>query len=151
MRRLPVLLALAVLVGCDTFGPDDALPRPGAVSTEVAALRAVDRWVAVAAVSDGATVRFPDSLFTATFSNDGNVSGRTSANRYGGDYEAGDDGSLAIGSLATTLIGEYEERARLSIILLSELQQADRFEVADSTLIVRSADGDGVRFRAGAP
>lgn len=149
MPRLLLLVGLAVLIGCDTFGPDDALPRTNAGATDVASLRGVDTWVAVSAVSDGDVVRFPDSLFTATFSAEGTVSGRTSANRYGGDYSARDGGALEVGSLVTTLVGETDERVRLSVALLRELSEAERFEVADGELTVRAADGDGVRFRAG--
>ncbi len=149
MPRVLLLSGLVVLFGCDAFGSADVLPPATAGATGVADLRAAAPWIAVSAVSDGEAVRFPDSLFTATFSADGTVFGRTSANHYGGDYSARDGGSLKVGSLGTTLIGESGDRVRLSVVLLTELREAERFEVADGELLVRSADGDGVRFRAG--
>ncbi|MEL6616933.1 MAG: META domain-containing protein [Bacteroidota bacterium] len=150
LRALALLLALS-LTACDGFGPSDALPDLGDGSTDPALLLGDTGWVAIAAVSDGEAVEFPATGFTAQFTADGIVGGRTSANQYGGDYEASGDGAFDARDLITTLVGESPRAEQLSAVLLRELAEAATFEIQGETLQVRSADGDGIRFeRSGA-
>lgn len=148
MRRslLTLLLPLALIIGCDGFGPSDALPILVDPSTDPSLLSVRDTWVAVSAVSDGEALEFPEFGYTARFGADGLVGGRTSANSYGGEYSAGTDGSFSASDLVTTLVGEGPEATRLSSALLREMAQATTFEVEDIVLHLRAPDGDGIRF-----
>ncbi|OZC04502.1 META domain-containing protein [Rubricoccus marinus] len=146
MRHLLLLLlASGVLAACDGFGPSDAIKDLADPRTDPALL--LDGpWVAVSAVSDGDAFEFTASDFTAGFSDDGYVGGRTSANSYGGDYEAGADGSFAAGDIVTTLVGESARAERLSGVLLREISEATTFEVDGPVLQLRAPNGDGLRF-----
>ena len=141
MRALPLIVALVLLAGCDAaLSPLDG-------TTDPAALRLGDPWVATEAVVDGERVRFPDEGYTLT-ADEATLGGRVFPNSYGAQrYEAGADGSFQASDIIMTLVGESPEAERLRKALLGALTAATRFEVTDDALALYGPDGDGIQFR----
>ena len=147
LRAAALLFAVAALAGCDSFSPSDALVDLPDATTDPTTLVSEYGWAVVSAVSDGKAYQFPEGVqFYTVFGADGVIGGRVPNNGYAGDYVAAADGTFRAEGVYQTLVSMSDRDAKLARVLLGELQQATRFEVSETTLQIRSPDGDGVRF-----
>jgi putative lipoprotein len=79
-----------------------------------------------------------DADVTLTFADDGTVSGSPACNTYSGSYEAGDDGSISLGPLASTQMACEEAIMALEANYLQTLDQASSFAIAEGRLILQA-------------
>lgn len=131
------LLALALLAAC-ADQPSDPFGHGPAV-----ALLPGPEWTLVGVrVEDGAPIRV-DVRFTARFE-DQYVGGIAGPNAYGGEFEADDEGMLAVSDLVSTLIGGPE--AEKGIELLRLLGRAYAFEAGPNELRIYATGDVVLRF-----
>jgi heat shock protein HslJ len=79
-----------------------------------------------------------DADVTLTFADDGTVSGSSACNTYSGSYEAGDDGSISLGPLASTQMACEEAIMALEANYLQTLDEASSFAIAEGRLILQA-------------
>lgn len=79
------------------------------------------------------------------------MSGFAAVNSYTGPYEAGDDGTFKAGPLATTMIAGPEAESAAEAAYLELLEAAETYEVTDGTLILTTADGKTLEYKAEQP
>jgi heat shock protein HslJ len=79
-----------------------------------------------------------DADVTLTFADDGTVSGSSACNTYSGSYEAGDDGSISLGPLASTQMACDEAAMALEANYLQTLDQASSFAIDEGRLILQA-------------
>ena len=82
-----------------------------------------------------------DFTITAEFK-DGRVGGKSAVNQYGGPYTAGDDGSLSVGDLVSTMMAGPEPDMRAEGAYLKLLAQAKSYKVSGDTLTLVDAGGN---------
>jgi heat shock protein HslJ len=131
-----VLVAVLSLAGCGGGASG------GADDTDPAALEGV-KWMLVGSSARETDLRLAG--ITATF--DGKlVAGFSGINQYGGPYTAGDDGSLEIGEIASTLMAGPEPLMRTEGAYLELLQVCDGFRVEGETLTLLTGDAESLVF-----
>lgn len=91
----------------------------------------------------------PDVTVTIEFG-DGTVNGTNGCNSYGADVVVGADGALDVGTIEQTLIGCDGARADIERAFMDALAAAERFDLDDDTLTLRSV-GSTWLFELGAP
>ncbi len=91
----------------------------------------------------------PEPQLTLEFSAGGQVSGNAGVNTYSGSYEY-DEGTISIGTLATTKIGGPEELMEQERLYLAALQASVSWEVVSDVLYLRDAQ-DAIQVTALAP
>jgi heat shock protein HslJ len=82
-----------------------------------------------------------DFTITAEFK-DGRIGGRSAVNQYGGPYTAGDDGSISLGDLVSTMIAGPEQDMRAEQTYLKLLAAAKKFRVEGDALTLSDAQGN---------
>ncbi|MEI6808421.1 MAG: META domain-containing protein [bacterium] len=81
-----------------------------------------------------------DFTITANFA-DGQVSGSSGVNSYGGPYNAGPGTAFSAGSLASTMMGGSEAAMRAESVYLMLLGQAVSYRISDGRLTLYDAAG----------
>ncbi len=104
-------------------------------------------WVWESATQDGETIqpKKPDA-FSLTFTADGTVQGTTDCNGFGGDYKNSDD-EITLGALRMTLM--FCENSEESLFIELVKSPLTIIKVDDTTLELKNAAGDTLRFRRG--
>ena len=139
-RRFAVLLAASVvLAACGGDGDDDA-SDPSTVEGE---------WVAVSGVSEGDEIDLIDGFAVTIEFSDGAVEGQGSCNRYSGEADVGDDGSIAVSDLSWTEIGCEPDVQMVENAYLASLARVDSFSTDDDVLTLSSDVDEWTFERAG--
>jgi len=73
---------------------------------------------------------------------DGQLSGSSGVNRYGGTYQAGPGDRFSVSPLTSTLMGGPEPAMRAESAYLTLLSQATSYQVAGSRLTLFDANGN---------
>jgi heat shock protein HslJ len=133
-----VILSLALVAcGSDDDGSDGG--GAGQASTDPSELVGptwtLDEATRGAMAEDADQV---DADVTLTFADDGTVSGSSACNTYSGSYEAGDDGSISLGPLASTQMACEEAIMALEANYLQTLDEASSFAIAEGRLILQA-------------
>lgn len=143
LRRSSSLLAGVVLAvalaacGSDDGGSGDG--GAGQVSTDPSEL--VGPTWTLDEATRGAIAEDVDQVdadVTLTFADDGTVSGGSACNTYSGPYEAGDDGSMSLGPLASTQMACDEAIMALEANYLQTLDQVSSFAIEEGRLILQA-------------
>ncbi len=82
-----------------------------------------------------------DFTITAKFA-DGNISGHSAVNTYGGPYKLGRDAAFEVGQLACTEMAGPEPAMRAEAAYLELLGQAGFYKMADGTLTLYDKSGN---------
>jgi heat shock protein HslJ len=82
-----------------------------------------------------------DLTITARFA-DGQISGNSGVNSYGGPYEAGPGDTLSVGEIASTTMAGPEPAMRAETAYMTLLGQARSFKVADGRLTLYDEGGN---------
>jgi heat shock protein HslJ len=127
-----VLCASALLLGCD----NSANP-PSAASLEGTQWK-LSAWSA-------SSLNPADFNVTAAFA-DGQISGRSAVNLYGGPYSAAADGSFSVGMLTMTLMASDENSMRAESLYHELLAQARRWRRDGSQLVLSAGAQDLLIF-----
>jgi heat shock protein HslJ len=127
-----VLCAAALLLGCDNSANAPAVGSLEGTQWNLAA------WPA-------SSLNPADFNVTAAFA-DGQISGRSAVNLYGGPYSAGDDGSFSVGLLTMTLMASDENSMRAESLYHELLAQARRWRIAGAQLILSADSQDLLIF-----
>jgi heat shock protein HslJ len=150
-----LLVILAVLLsGCTGQTPETPAPSPSPTAAAVGADIAGTAWVLTAYADGGGSLSpvINGTVITASFGEDGQISGSAGCNRYGGSFVAEGD-SITFGPLVTTLracsdpAGVMEQETAF----LTALESAASYRVADSRLEIAAATGAVVLQFAPAP
>lgn len=146
MRPARILISLSILAMLASCGDDDG----GSPSQGGGALEGVT-WIlddaSVADLADGdpggarGTIRFEG----------GDIGGTAFCNMYGGTYEAGDDGSLALQLGAMTEMACEEPIGSLETAFVSALGEVTGYSVGDDTLALTRGDGPALTFSVEQP
>ncbi|QTE29550.1 META domain-containing protein [Pengzhenrongella sicca] len=80
---------------------------------------------------------------TAEFA-DGQVTGSSGVNTYGGEYSADDDGGFSVGTLRSTLMAGPEPAMAAESAFTDLLAQATAYDATDDQLTLADADGNEV-------
>jgi heat shock protein HslJ len=145
-----VLIAV-LLAGCaapQVPAPQTTPPAiPATLTPVVTAIRPVPpllgTWTLISALGGmGASNALPGTTITATFADDGTVSGSAGCNNYFGSYQARVN-TLTIGALATTLMTCNSPAGIMNQekIYLSNLQGAATYSINGDILSILDADG----------
>ena len=132
---IPVVSALAccvVALGCDEASNDSSADALDGTQWKLAA------WSASFLDPAGFDL-------TAAFA-DGQISGRSAVNSYGGDYSASPGGSFSVGLLAMTEMAGEPAAMQAESLYHSLLGQADRWRLADGQLVLSGAGQDLLIF-----
>lgn len=120
-----LLLSASVVTGC------------GEATMDPTTLEGVEWQLAGSSVTEA---DLPAAGITATFDGE-RVSGFSGVNQYGGPYTAGDDGSLEIGELASTMMAGPEPLMAAEHAYTAALGGCDGWEVEGDTLTLKT-DGE---------
>jgi heat shock protein HslJ len=90
-----------------------------------------------------------DVEVTASFSEDGKVSGNAGCNTYTGAFTVGEGNAISLGPLATTRMACVPEVSAVETAYLQRLEKATTYEATDMTLVLGSG-GEALRY-TGAP
>jgi len=82
---------------------------------------------------------------TATFEG-GRVGGFSGVNQYGGSYSAGNEGSLEIGKLTSTLMAGPPALMKVESAYIELLQECDSYRVEDGTLTLSTSGAETLVF-----
>jgi heat shock protein HslJ len=82
-----------------------------------------------------------DFTITAAFV-DGQISGRSAVNSYGGPFQAGPGDAFKVGETASTMMAGEEPAMRAESAFMTLLQEARSFKVADGVLTLYDANGN---------
>jgi heat shock protein HslJ len=82
-----------------------------------------------------------DFTITAQFS-DGNISGSSGVNTYGGGVTLGSAGAFSVGTLATTLMAGPDDAMRAEGAYMALLAEAKSYKVDDGTLTLYDGGGN---------
>lgn len=130
MGRHHLRWLLLALLGCAS-GPSTN-PGTAPVSTPGAAYFLGSEW----GLKDlGGTPVNPDAVPTMAFTEAGKISGNASCNRFTGPVELG-DGTIRVGTLASTRMACSPEIAPQESAYLAALQNADRVVIQGQELLV---------------
>jgi heat shock protein HslJ len=129
-----LLLGVPLVTGC------------GGETMDPATLEGVEWQLADSSATD---VDLTAAGITAAFDGE-NVSGFAGVNQYGGPYTAGDDGSLEIGEIASTLMAGPEPLMQAEGAYLAALKGCDGWEVGGDTLTLTTGDEDTLIFEKAA-
>ena len=72
----------------------------------------------------------------------GRLNGLSGCNRFTGSFVVGDDGSFAVGPLATTRMACGPDAMNIERVVTLRLQRASSCELRDGGLLVRGTEGD---------
>lgn len=103
----------------------------------------IPRWFLESMILDGEKADLTGKQLTLQFKEDGTANGQGGCNNFSGTYQAGADGKLKFGPLASTLMacasGMNEEQAYFRALV-----KVTRFQRPGASLILASADGKTV-------
>jgi heat shock protein HslJ len=134
--HLAASLLLVALVAC-------AKSEPSASGANPAALTGVS-WQLDAASMKTLAAQAPQNVTILIEFADGQVSGQSGCNTYGGSYTADSDGSMTFGQFHSTLMACEPDLAALEQAYLQALGQVTTFSVLDTLTL--SGDGPTLTF-----
>lgn len=135
------LMVLMVAAGCAADGGSPPPPTsPTSPAAVPANLQAGQRWVLVWA----ADMNDPYDV-TMTFG-PGTVSGAGPVNRYSGPAQAGDDGSLQVGPIASTKMAGPDDRMAAEQSYFDALASADSWRTRNEDLTLLAGDRPVLRY-----
>ena len=130
MMTLMVALVVIGIAGCGGSASDE--PRGGELTDA--------RWVLSSYTVDGAEEDVPDGVTSdATFSAS-RVSGTGGVNQYSGPYEAGDDGGLEFGDIASTLMAGPPDATEVETAVFAAFGETASYFADDATLTLYDKD-----------
>lgn len=142
--RLGVVLLALVLAGCAAGSPGPVDSESPSAPPPPPALLPGEDWVLLHAQADPATPRF---TVTLRFE-DGRASGKAPVNRYFGQVQAGADGTMTFGPVASTEMAGPPPAMRAETAYFAALPQVTGWEVADDLLTLKGTSGPLLVFAA---
>jgi heat shock protein HslJ len=122
---LILMITTAFLSGCNAAGNATQLDNTSWVLTE---------W--------SISSLFPaDFVITANFA-DGQISGNSAVNSYGGSYTADPSGSFSTGEMMSTLMAGSDEAMRAESAYMTLLAQSQRYTLLGNTLTLFDANNN---------
>jgi len=132
------------VVGCLTCVAVLAACSGGSSAQDPTSLEGIQWELAASSVTD---VDVSDIGITVNFDS-GVISGFAGVNSYSGSFEAGDDGSFSVGTIATTLMAGPEPLMAAESAFLRILGASESYEESDGMLTLRTADEETLEFVA---
>ena len=139
--RLAIIgLGLVCLAGCKTAG--DKTAESTTVITSESVRRIVGmQWVLQKMIIDGNEYELAGQRPSIKFSNNGQVSGFASINRYSGSMQLDDQGGAPWSQLASTRMAGPPELMKQESTFLEALSRVQRLSIEGTDLYAQSADG----------